>query len=135
MNDLWAEDIVTETVRTPVAILREQASLLGKKTQNVILAEVDSDVSREFKHNFNIKVPALGYYSYTLFTITHSIELYPLKAYLDGEVAKEIGVDATENVFGVSIKDEADLLELLAKILKAERTKQIIRTLLAQSSE
>ena len=64
MNDLWAEDIVTETVRTPVAILRGQASLLGKKTQNVILAEVDSDVSREFKHNFNIKVPALGYYSY-----------------------------------------------------------------------
>jgi len=132
MNDLWAEDIVTEKVRTPVAILREQASLLGKKTQNVILADVFSDISGQaFIHNFNIIAPALGAYSYRLFSITHSIELYPLEVHLDGTVATEIGL---ENDDFISIKNEADFLEMLAKILKAERTKQIIRTLVAQSS-
>ena len=40
MNDLWAEDIGVTTVKTPVAILKEQASLLGNKTQNLVIGEV-----------------------------------------------------------------------------------------------
>ncbi len=129
MNDLWAEDIVTGTVNTPVAILREQASLLGKKTQNLVLAEVASSAGYQFKHRFKITAPALGDYAYTLFSIEHPIGLYPLKMDLDGELADELEWDDEE------INDESKFIKFLDRILKAERTKQIIRTFLAQSSE
>jgi len=132
MNDLWAEDIVTEKVRTPVAFLREQASFLGKKTQNVVLAEVVPISGVNFFLRFNIKAPALGDYSYTLFTIIHSIGLYPLEIELDDDVAKELGLEISTST---TVKDEDELIQLLGKVLKAERTKHIIRILLAQSSE
>ncbi len=40
MTDLWPETIGTVRVKSPVAILREQASLLGQKTQNLVQAQV-----------------------------------------------------------------------------------------------
>lgn len=133
MNDLWAEDILTETpIRTPIAILKEQASLLGKKTQNVVLAEVVPISGANFYLRFNIKAPALGNYSYTLFTIIHSIGLYPLEIELDDDVAKELGLDITRST---PVKDEEELIQLLDRVLKAERTKHIIRALLAQSTQ
>ncbi|MEI7866918.1 MAG: hypothetical protein WCI11_03430 [Candidatus Methylumidiphilus sp.] len=132
MNDLWAEDIATEKVRTPVAILREQASLLGKKTQNVVLAEVVTSAGSRFHHRFNITAPALGDYSYTLFSINHPIGPYPLEVDLDDDIAKELGKSIDRNM---TIENEADFINLLNQILKAERTKHIIRILLAQSSE
>jgi hypothetical protein len=40
MVDLWPEEIAKVKIKSPVPILNEQASLLGQKTQNIILAEV-----------------------------------------------------------------------------------------------
>ena len=42
MIDLWPKDLRTTTMTTPVTILREQASLLGVKTRNIVRAEVRS---------------------------------------------------------------------------------------------
>ena len=135
MNDLWAEDIVIETFRTPVAILREQASLLGQKTQNLVLAEVDSSLGSNFQHRFNITAPALGSYSYRLFTVSHPMDLYPLNVDLDSDICYELGLFfKPAPVKRISIEDEAEFLKLLDRILKAERTKYIIRTLLSQIS-
>ena len=142
MQDLWAEDIGTETIKMPVAVLREQASFLGSKTQNIVLAEVVSlseghgkDI--EFVCRFNLKAPALGNYSYTLFFINHGIDPYPLRMFLDGTVAKELGwtdeyAHTTDERWIIS---EDELLEILEKILKAERTKHVIRALRDQSLE
>lgn len=41
MDNLWPK-IETSLLKTPVAILKEQASLLGANTQNLVIAEVDS---------------------------------------------------------------------------------------------
>jgi len=142
MQDLWAEDIGAETIKMPVAVLREQASFLGNKTQNVVLAEVVSlseghgkDI--EFVCRFNLKAPALGNYSYTLFSIAHGIEPYPLRMLLDKAVAKELGWTGRyeKGQDSCLINSEDELLDVLAKVLKAERTKHIIRALRDQSLE
>jgi hypothetical protein len=109
---------------------------LEKKTQNVVLAEVVSSAGNKFVYNFNITAPALGDYTYKLFTISHPIDLYPLQLLLDRGVAKDIGITRKgfEAQFFCNINDEAEFLKVLDQILKADRTKQIIRNLLAQSS-
>lgn len=47
MVDLWPADIGEPNIRTPVSILREQASLLGEKTNNIVegqVAEITTDL-------------------------------------------------------------------------------------------
>src|SRR5229473_2311676 len=76
--DLWG-DLIAEPVRTPVTILKEQATLLGSKTNQMVLAEVKTEVEEgEFVHAFELVVPFLEYYRYRLFTVQHSITLYPV---------------------------------------------------------
>ena len=38
--DLWPTDIGKQRIKTPAAILRQQASLLGKRTNNLVEAKV-----------------------------------------------------------------------------------------------
>ncbi len=42
MNDLWPNDFKIDDIKAPVTLLREQASLLGQKTQNIVEAQVRS---------------------------------------------------------------------------------------------
>ena len=64
MLDLWPEDIgPIPDLKSPVTILREQASLLGKKTNNLVEAELvqlEAVISedREFSYAFLIVAPA-----------------------------------------------------------------------------
>jgi len=77
-TDFWGE-IAPAAVRTPLAILREQAALLGAKTKNLIEATVATSVNGpQFQHRFNLVVPSLGNYTYELFWVTHGIEMYPI---------------------------------------------------------
>ncbi len=115
--DLWG-DVQASGVRTPVAILREQASLLGKKTQQVVEAEVETQVfDKLFLHAFNLVVPALSYYRYNLFTVKHGIDFYPL----------DVGI-------GSYLKTEDEFLKWLGAQLSSPETKRIIGNLLAQSN-
>src|SRR5579863_7944791 len=77
-TDFWGE-IVAVDVRTPVAILREQAAALGTKTKNLVEATVYTESYRgAFRHLFNLVVPGLDNYTYNLLTIEHGISLYPV---------------------------------------------------------
>ena len=61
MEDLWPKEIGTAEITSPVAILREQASLLGQKTKNLVEADVsplNNDTDTIFYH-FYIVAPAL----------------------------------------------------------------------------
>jgi len=137
MNDLWAEDIGVTTVKTPVAILKEQASLLGNKTQNLVIGEVlsssqdNNSKDARITHRFNVKAPVLGNYSYMLFAISHGIDIYPLRITVDDSIVPTLSL--TRNP--VTIDSESKFLELLANILKSKRTTQIVHALLAQSLE
>lgn len=114
--DFWG-DIEVEQVRTPVAILREQAALLGAKTKNMIEAKVNTHAFKGvFSHQFDVVVPALDNYTYQMFTIRHGVRMYPV----------------TVAGSGRQLTSEPEFLDWLQKELSSPETKQIIGNILAQ---
>lgn len=136
MIDLWREDIGLMTPKAPVAVLQEQAALLGQKTQNVVQAKVSPQRGggiSSFSYSFNIVAVGVGAYTYRLFTIYHDIELYPVEFYLDGEIAREILGISDETKTVIKVESEEALIKLLGKVLKAKKTVRIINALLSQA--
>jgi len=120
-TDLWG-DIAPAQVRTPLAILREQAALLGEKTKNLVEAKVATSVNGpQFVHRFNLVVPSMIQFTYELFTVRHGIEMYPINVPADPPNANVL---ATEQEF----------IEWLRGELSSEGTKKIVSNLLAQVS-
>lgn len=121
-NDLWPKDINgLPALRTPVSILREQASLLGDKTDHLVEADVVARPSQNnrFAHSFQLIAPALNQYRYSLFEVTHGIELYPLSI--------------SFNNTGYQVNKEPEFLEKLKMIFAHDQTKKVIQALVAQS--
>jgi hypothetical protein len=117
--DLWGE-IAPSAVRTPVSILREQASLLGAKTKHIIVGQIDTRTSgKTFHHAFNLIVPALDNYSYELFEISHGVGFYPVRVELKSSYGE--------------LKNEEEFLEWLGQKLSSAETKRLLGNLLAQA--
>ena len=132
--DLWPDDIaVADSSKFPVIILRQQATLLGQKTQNIVEGEVRSifdDIHASpkktyFGHEFNIVAPALGNYRFRLFNLEHSDDVYPSTIYISEE--REEGEKA------IIVESDEGLIEALREIFATEKTKRIIHALIAQS--
>jgi len=118
--DLWGE-IKPSVVRTPVAMLREQASLLGAKTNHLIEGKVHSHASgTKFYHSFSLVVPALDNYSYELFQISHDVGFYPV---------------SVENRSSYrELRNQGEFVEWLREKLSSPETKGLIGNLLAQAN-
>jgi len=139
MDDLWPKDLALSKVRTPLAILKEQASLLGQRTGGLVTAEIrryerppairleDTD----FGYGFDVVAPALGGYRYRLFSIYHGIALYPVTIELDDEAMLEI--DPESKGRAVAALDEAAFVRVLERIFKAKKARRVIEALWAQS--
>jgi len=113
--DLWGE-IAPSAVRTPASILKEQASLLGAKTQHMIEGEVvTSALGSSFYHSFLLVVPSLDEYKYKLFEIHHGVSPYPV------------------SVLMTDLPDEDRFVAWLRDTLSSAETKSIIGNLLAQA--
>jgi len=148
MHDLWPEDIgpIPES-KGPVIILREQASLLGKKTNNLVEAEVvQLAPSRPeppivalqielsmfvpiFNYAFLLVAPPLNNYRYNLFTISHGIDAYPVTINVDMKIQAEIGY--TEQGEKLVAKSEDEFVDILKKLFSTQKTKKVIGTLLS----
>jgi hypothetical protein len=120
--DLWPEELaVMPAQKSPGAILREQAAMLGPRVNNLLTGRVEtrSDPSgAKFQHTFIIVVPALDFYRFELFFVVHGVrEFYPLDAFAHGS--------------GVQLASEAELVEWLRAVFASSETKRIIGTLLA----
>lgn len=115
-TDLWG-DIEAANIRTPVAILREQAAVLAEKTRLVIDAQVSTTIwHRDFVHSFKLVVPALGDYTYELFAIRHGVDLYPV------------------SVGSRDLQNEQEFIGWLRDTLSSSETKRVISNLLAQAN-
>ena len=128
--DLWG-DLEVAHIRTPAGILKEQAALLGQKTQQILEAKVKTHVRMGgFYHTFELVVPALDNYTYELFSVSHSADLYP------------VVVPGSQNAFlnnatgfsQRSLSGEAEFIEWLRTELSSPETKKIIGNLLAQAN-
>src|SRR5260370_25122597 len=80
-EDFWPADIAQTTLVTPVFIMREQATLLGEKTKQLISAAVvgiPSASNSLFIWSFQLSSAALGTYKYEVFRVVHPLTLYPV---------------------------------------------------------
>lgn len=140
MLDLWPKNIDTPKVKAPVTILREQALLLGEKTNNLVEAKVKNFTRQDksqFEYELLLAAKAIGY-SYRILTILYSIDLYPVTFLVDTDIKKELdekGVAKDYSEDGersFTVATESEFLDFLGKVLKSEKTIRVIHALLSQ---
>ncbi|MDD2754011.1 MAG: hypothetical protein PHS80_00655 [Methanothrix sp.] len=136
MESLWPDEIASsEQVRSPVQILKEQASLLGKMTKNILLGEIQAVPTGQpnSAYAFNILAPSLRNYRYSLFTINYNIlNIYPVYIVLDDEIFKEIYSYKSENK-AIKIDYENEFITTLKNIFRSNKVKQILTSLMVES--
>ena len=115
-----------------MTILKEQASLLGSKTKNVVKAKVQkfSWAPSPFAYEFTLHAPVLDNYSYRLFAVGYDVDLYPVRFLLDGAVADELGLEKRDSL---SANDEEIFIRTLSRIFATQKTRNVIHAILSQS--
>ena len=127
VQDLWGEISLTEAVRTPITILREQAALLEKKTENILQGNVHvTAYGNKFRASFEIIAPSLGDYSYCVLIIDYSVSMYPLRIQEDVTGRSQMPIECS---------DEESFIQALGEILAHPQMKKVIASLVAQSRE
>lgn len=120
-DDLWGDLPIGERLRTPVSILREQAAILEKKTDGLLIGRVVNEpMEGTFLLYFSIVAPALNNYTYRILQVEHEIELYPL----------EVFDPVTGNDY--TCEDESAFREKLKEILSSEPVRNAVIGLLSQ---
>ena len=76
--------------------------------------------------------PALGNYYYKLFTIWHSVDLYPVIIRPDQDIRDELYPAAGED--GIQAESENEFIRMLKAIFHSGRTGNIIQALVSQST-
>lgn len=130
MTDLWG-DIPEKPIKTPVSILREQGSILEKKTSGILTVSIPTSQSgggndARFTHHFVINAPSLNY-TYQLFSIYHTIALFPVTFVVENEMFSSSNGSKTVN-------NEKEFLEILGQILQSPKTQNILHALLSQTA-
>jgi len=123
-DNLWGEIPKKGSLRTPITILREQATVLGQATNNVLQGDVTTGretFGSEFQMTLSIVAPALDNYRFSLLRVTHDLELFPVTVY------------DLVNDTQYQCSDEASFLHALKEILSSKSTHRIIDSLLSQS--
>jgi len=138
MESFWPADLAFDEKNAPVTILREQASLLGQQTQNIVQAQVEPmswlTNPEKFGYAFYIITSLLENYRYKLFTIEYDVNLYPVTVKADEDIRDEIlGKNIESLTAQMSADSEEAFSELLKKIFHSQKTKKIIRAILSQS--
>ena len=137
MTDLWPSYLESlAPARTPLIILKEQASLLGLKTRNLVEAQV-VEVPRlsedePFAFDFRLVASQFGGYRFSLFRIYYGITLYPVRFRIDEDICREMWPESSEPF--VRADSEQEFVQVLERLLGAEKTRRVIGALLAQSS-
>ena|SRR5438132_3219006 len=122
MPDLWPDDFGKASDVPPIAILKEQADLLAKKTKGEILGEITTvTAGANLSHHFMLVVPRMENYRYHLLTVTHSVGLYPAQIFWA--------------VTGIthSTGTEGHFIQTLKAVLTADETKRVVASLLQQA--
>jgi hypothetical protein len=141
IDNLWPEEIASPTEEVPpITILKQQASLLGQMTRNIVEAEVETastDIEGVLRHTLYLVAPALNFYRYPLLDVEHKItSMYParIKVRSAEKQQKDIRDDIWD--FQKSPADnEEEFKDKLKSVFADEETKRIIGVLLAQSGQ
>jgi hypothetical protein len=127
--DLWPTDFGQSVQPSPSAILRQQGYLLGQRTKNFVIGEVQSSgTSQGFWHEFFISAPLLNFRQ-PLLLVEHGMDLYPAK--LKARNVK----NPNKTDRPITAKSANDFLSTLAAILTRAEVTELIRSLLDQCED
>jgi len=121
-KNLWGQMPQAEKVRSPLAILRQQASLLGQTTrgllEGIVTRQRAFDPGRDFSATLSIVAPSLDSYEVQVVEIKYPLACYPLEvSWSEGDT---------------KASDESEFVSVLGQVLSSKRTKTIIGRLLTQ---
>ncbi|AFZ17530.1 hypothetical protein [Allocoleopsis franciscana] len=145
-KNLWGELPNPETIRTPYAILKEQASLLSEITNGLLIGEViNSQNGKFFVKILRIKAPSLNNYTYSVVEVQHLIQLYPVFVknltsdpltnatdFIQSLMGDLKGYGLLEKQGYNKCSSEEEFENALGEILSSQEVKQVISALLAQ---
>src|SRR5580704_14983057 len=122
-ENLWGDLSNFEIVRTPKAILKEQADLLTQATSGVLEGAVNEEESsiKDFRYDLDIRVPTLNRYIYTVLSVHHDLELYPAR------------VRSSSPRVDQECDDEPKFAEVIGFILSSKEIRHILSRLISQS--
>ncbi len=147
MEDLWPNFDEKTSVKPPIAIIKEQASKLRDKTNDMVFADIDKNnklskimqfdingkfelyICPSFQYSFYLEAPTLEY-RYKLLSIAHDIFLYPVYFFeVDKDIRIELNIDEKD---AVTINNENELLVFLKNVFTANKTTKIVNALIIQ---
>jgi hypothetical protein len=113
----------TEHLRSPMGILREQATALTEQTKGTLVGIVESGRGQagELHIQLELSVPALNDYRFRILQYTQPVEMYPGAIYYDSR--------------GFSVPDEAAFISTVKDILSSSRVRNVLASLLSQALE
>ena len=124
-KNLWGGPLTVE-IKPPVAILAEQAGLVGEMTNNILEGKIDNQgQGKTFAYELDIVAPALNNYVYAVLRIEHSIQFYPLRIM---SYAEPSFFDKPQEC-----KDEIEFVNTLEQILSSNKVRAVLSALLIQS--
>jgi len=122
---MWGELGNLEKVKTPAAVLREQANLLTEATGHILEGDVTVGrgpfVAWVFQASLDIVAPALNEYRYSVLEASYPMGIYPVHI-RDRVHDKEY-----------ECADEKEFLARLESILSSSELRTVIATLLSES--
>jgi hypothetical protein len=130
IRNLWGDIPMESEIKPPVTILREQATILGDRTNNIVQGRVVTEPTfpsaTDFKdsplqYGLYLLAPALDNYLYKVLEIRHDLGLYPVQ--IMSTVAEHIP----------ACRNEQELLKVLEMILSSQKIHRVIAALIAQS--
>lgn len=141
-QDYWGDFQVTDEQRTPVQILKEQASVLNEKVGHCIRALVATsalpegtpkfrsappELTPKFRSTLAVIVPSLDRYRLDIVTIT-----YPLRAYYPLALSDDLA-EGKEALVEVEFRcqNEREFRSALYQILSSTRTTDTLNSLLS----
>jgi hypothetical protein len=120
---LWPSAIAEEpNLRTPTAILKEQAAFLAQMTKNLVQGQLKTNKQGDgLEILLFLVVPALQNYMTSLLEVYHPVELYPATV-----SSRALGAPRTA-------EDEGSFVAIVKEVLNSDYTKKLLRALLAQA--
>lgn len=110
------------TIRTPLSILREQASAITEQTKGALVGVAEArNTGPRLILQLDLTVPALNDYRYSVLRYSQPIEMYPGTLFAGDR--------------GVQVGDEQSFIEGVKAVLSSSEMTKVLASLLVQVND
>ena len=135
--NLWFDQVPENGIKTPARVMQEEASIISKRTNNKVRANVgvvDTYIPKHkglFMYDFSLETPARPQYSYSHFFITYDLDFYPVEFYMpDEEMHEDLELYLGKRGPGsIPAESEEEFIEILDYLLKSEELQDVVSSM------